>query len=280
MEESVFIIGITLVLAGTASLIASLVFARQLIALLSPGPLQSSCRILAVLIGFLVFGYLGYLPVAWKSKSELTELGVPVVFLVAGCFVLIVSILAAKTASYVRRVEFLEQENITDSLTGLYNRRYLDQRVREETGKAERYRLPLSILMIDIDHFKSINDTYGHLVGDIVLSGVAKVVTGIARNTDIVARYGGEEILVMAPNSSVAPAAAFAERIRASVESTSLIPPEVCGNDKARPVTVSIGVASPPPGIPDSQALIKRADEALYRAKESGRNRVVIAKDD
>jgi predicted signal transduction protein with EAL and GGDEF domain len=193
MEHYVFFIGITLVLAGAAALIASLVFARQLIALLSAGPLQSTCRILAVLIGFLVFSYLGFLPVAWKNKSELIELGVPVVFFVFGCFVLIVSILASKTASSVRRVAFLEQENITDALTGLYNRRYLDQRVREETSKAERYRLPLSILMIDIDHFKSINDTYGHQVGDIVLSGVAKVVTGIARNTDIVARYGGKK---------------------------------------------------------------------------------------
>lgn len=277
MERLVFIIGSALVLAGAASLAASLVFIRRLIALLPPGRLRSIWHVLAFFIGFLIFGYLGYLPVAWETRKEPTELGVPVVFFFVGCLVLVVSVLSSRAAEYVGRVALLEQENITDPLTGLYNRRYLDQRMREETGKAERYRLPLSILMIDIDHFKRINDTYGHQVGDAVLNGIARVITGIARSTDIVARYGGEEILVIAPNTTISSAAAFAERIRAAVEAAPLIPAETCGGYQALPVTVSIGVASPPPGIADAQALIKSADEALYRAKEGGRNRVVVA---
>lgn len=277
MEHPVFIIGSVLVLAGAVFLTASLVFLRRLIAMLPPGPLRSGWRILAFLVGCLAVSYLGYLLVEWEIRKELTELGVPAVFFLVGCLVLVVSILSSKAAEYVRRVALLEQENITDPLTGLYNRRYLDQRMNEETGKAGRYRLPLSILMIDIDHFKKINDTYGHQVGDTVLNGIARVITGIARSTDIVARYGGEEILVIAPNTTLSSAAAFAERIRAAVEAAALIPAEACGGYRALPVTVSIGVASPPPGVIDARALIRSADEALYRAKEGGRNRVVVA---
>jgi len=277
MENYVYIIGVTLVLTSAAALIASLVFAVRLITLLSPGTLRTACRILAVFIAFLAGSYFGFLPIAWKSDSEWTALGVPVVFLVVGGFVLTVSILASKTAVFLRRVQHLEQESVTDPLTGLYNRRYLDQRIREETSRGSRHHQPLSVLMIDIDRFKNVNDAYGHQTGDRVLGGVANVVTSIARITDIVARYGGEEIIVMAPNSSVDAAAAFAERIRAAVEATSLIPPEVCGNQQLGPVTVSIGVASTTQGFPDTEMLIKQADEALYRAKEEGRNRVVIS---
>jgi diguanylate cyclase (GGDEF)-like protein len=164
----------------------------------------------------------------------------------------------------------LEEISITDGLTKIYNRRYFNERLRQELKRVSRYGPPLSILMIDIDHFKKVNDTWGHQAGDTVLSGVAGLIKDRLRETDLIARYGGEEFCLLATGTDQAGVQVLAERVRKLVQSTVF---EHGG--KAIAVTVSIGVCTWEPSLRDDQEeLIRRADSALYRAKEQGRNRV------
>ncbi len=166
----------------------------------------------------------------------------------------------------------LERLATTDSLTQALNRRALMERLGAELDRASRYSLTLSVLMIDIDHFKNVNDTFGHLVGDEVLSEMARILQREARSVDIVARYGGEEFVVVLPETASEGAVAFAERVRQRVEEAQLVTGEQCSWLR---VSVSVGVAT----IPDQAAfstedVIAAADGALYRAKAQGRNRV------
>ncbi len=159
---------------------------------------------------------------------------------------------------------------LRDPLTGLYNRRYFDERLRSELSFVERHSTPLALLMIDIDHFKHVNDKYGHQVGDRVLKTVADGIRSVMRPEDVLARFGGEEFVVLARGISLNGAAALAERIRRHIEGLTL-----AVNNRDVRVSVSIGVVSAVPGADRSaEALVVSADEALYRAKRSGRNRV------
>lgn len=159
-----------------------------------------------------------------------------------------------------------------DPLTGLYNRRFGMARLREEFGRAVRETAPLGVMMFDIDHFKKVNDTYGHLAGDRVLIQVAKTARVAFREGDILMRYGGEEFLALLPAASKENSRVVGERLRRMLEETS-----VADGDQVIRVTVSVGVTSYPElDVADEKDLVKRADEALYSAKESGRNRVVV----
>jgi len=271
----IHLFAIGLVIAGAVLIIMALNPIRQLIAQLPDGPLRQRWFILRVLIVSFIIGYLGYILAHRNSQGVPEDLVVPGVFFLGGCFVLLISFLSLRTAVDVRRLVLLEQENITDPLTGVFNRRYLERRLVDEIAMARRYDLPLSILMMDIDRFKSINDTYGHLEGDLVLHRVAKLAAHTVREADIVARYGGEEIMVIAPNTMINTAETLAERLRVEIQAASLLSPDV-QTDPPRKVTVSIGVASFNQEMRGSRDLINRADEALYRAKGGGRNRVVV----
>lgn len=160
-----------------------------------------------------------------------------------------------------------------DPLTGLANRAALEAALKREIGLSQRHRLPLSVVMIDIDKFKRINDSYGHAVGDIVLRTLAAAVTECVRGTDVPARLGGEEFVVVLPGTDVAGAELLANRIRAAVEALRC---EVqgFGNHTALQFTVSIGVASF--AGETGERLLKRADEAMYAAKRAGGNKVAV----
>jgi len=164
----------------------------------------------------------------------------------------------------------LELLSITDGLTKLHNHRYLQDELARAFEESQRYQRPLSLVMIDIDFFKKVNDTHGHAVGDDVLKCAAKLYKNSVRSTDLVARYGGEEFAVMMPETSLNDAIAFAEKLRGLVESTAMetqIGP--------LPITVSLGVASVPHSrIHNAKELVVAADKALYRAKKNGRNQV------
>ncbi|MHB8534552.1 MAG: GGDEF domain-containing protein [Sulfuricaulis sp.] len=261
---------------GAGILILALRPVRRLIAQLSPGPLRRHWYVLATMILFFTVGYLGYLAFQWHAHLAFHDLFAPIVFFLGACFVLLVGYLSLETAIDARRMAALEQESITDPLMGIYNRRYLDRRLAHEEHRAQRYGLPLSILMIDIDHFKEVNDTYGHPVGDVILRGLGELITDTVRSTDIVARYGGEEIMVIAPSTPIGTAARLADRLRQAVENASLATHVVEGNKKPLHITISIGVAHLGQNHHDTRGLVQSADEAMYRAKREGRNRVVI----
>ncbi len=163
---------------------------------------------------------------------------------------------------------------VRDQLTGLHNRRYLETHLGGLFDESVKRARELSVLMLDIDRFKSVNDTHGHDAGDEVLREFARRVKDATRLVDVVARMGGEEIVVVLPETGLAAAAAVAERIRASVHAT---PFPIHGGQRSLDVTVSIGVASRRAGDQSPAQLVKRADEAVYRAKNEGRNRVIAA---
>jgi two-component system, cell cycle response regulator len=165
----------------------------------------------------------------------------------------------------------LEALALTDPLTDLLNRRALTERVLTELDRARRYNSDVTLLMIDIDHFKRVNDTHGHLVGDDVLTEFAGLLQHAVRSVDVVARYGGEEFVIILPETGQPGAVAFAERIRERVEQHGFAQDE--GLKLA--VTTSIGVATfPTPDVSSVEELFQKADQALYRAKAEGRNRV------
>jgi diguanylate cyclase (GGDEF)-like protein len=153
---------------------------------------------------------------------------------------------------------------ITDGLTGLHTRRHFFSQAEKAIQHAIRYNEPVSALMIDLDHFKMINDTHGHAVGDVVLQTVARLCHQALRDADIIGRYGGEEIAVMMPQTRFDQACQVAERLRSIVEHYS----------GGVPVTISIGVSVMDASDPNLEMLLDRADRALYSAKQSGRNRV------
>jgi two-component system cell cycle response regulator len=163
-----------------------------------------------------------------------------------------------------------------DELTGVSNRRYLLDRLMQEMLRAQRYGSPLCILMIDLDHFKRINDTYGHIMGDTVLATVAGILRQTVRATDIPGRYGGEEFCVVLTETKREGAHLVAERLRRRIAAEAF--PAADGNTFH--VTCSIGLAQYHEDIKEVLALIERADQALYRAKAAGRDRVIHAPDE
>ncbi len=160
-----------------------------------------------------------------------------------------------------------------DSLTGLWNHAEILEILAHELSRAEREEKSVAVIMADIDFFKKINDTHGHLVGDVVIRSTAVKMHSIMRSYDFIGRYGGEEFLVILPDCKIKYAAAFAERLRLSVSRDSIDTPE-----GRIPVTLSFGVAaSSKDRLKDVYSLVNAADKALYRAKENGRNRVEVA---
>lgn len=162
---------------------------------------------------------------------------------------------------------------VKDDLTGLYNRRYADQHIEKQLSRSRMNGAPLSVLLLDIDRFKSVNDTYGHAAGDLVLIAFAKRVSEELRGVDLVCRFGGEEFLVITPDADQEEASDIAERVRKAVARFSFD----IGTDNPLAVTVSIGVAEWGGDPEKAASMIARADEALYASKNHGRNRVTIA---
>jgi diguanylate cyclase (GGDEF)-like protein len=166
---------------------------------------------------------------------------------------------------------------ITDSLTGLYNRRHFNQLAESEITRALRYTRPLSVMMLDIDFFKRVNDTFGHTSGDMVLKMVAKTVKERVRSNDIPARYGGEEFIVLLPETTAADAAIVAENLRCSIEAST-----AQGEKHPITITASFGVSDhleKTKSIPNERVIsefISKADQALYASKNAGRNRVTV----
>ena len=169
--------------------------------------------------------------------------------------------------------ERLQEMSVRDPLTGLYNRRYMQETLEREIKRAQRDSKPISLLMLDVDHFKVVNDTHGHDAGDLVLKSLARFLAGNLRGEDVACRYGGEEFILIMPGLSLADSGIKAEHIRRGVESSLQVP----YLDQTLSVTVSIGVASFPEHGTQVDQLISMVDDALYAAKNSGRNRIVKA---
>ena len=176
---------------------------------------------------------------------------------------------ASRQLDHALALGHMREEAERDGLTGLYNRRTFDQQLAAESARFERYRRPFALILLDIDHFKLVNDTHGHDAGDVVIKGVAEIITKSLRDVDIAARYGGEEFAMLLPETDKSHAIDIAERIRKRIEGTPFN-----WQGLAIPVTSSAGVAAIPEKHQDVANLIRAADQLLYEAKRGGRNRV------
>lgn len=173
----------------------------------------------------------------------------------------------------LRLRETLRQQSIRDPLTGLYNRRYLEEALNHELARCTRRALPLSVLMLDVDHFKQFNDLHGHSGGDRVLAAIGEFLLTQMRGEDICCRYGGEELTIILPEVDLPTASKMAEKLRVGIEAL-----QVMADGVSLPkITASFGAASFPEHAGNATQLLRRADEALYRAKQAGRNQVVSA---
>jgi diguanylate cyclase (GGDEF)-like protein len=214
---------------------------------------------------------------ATKSLSQanlfILALAIVLAMLLVGLIYFFVLRLMRRLKEATRRIEEMV---VTDELTGLYNRRHLFTRLKEEHPRAIRYGSPLACIMADVDFFKKINDNHGHQSGDAVLREVAGILKAASRQSDIAGRYGGEEFLIVLPGATLEGARAAAEKIRGQVEAHPFRGTE----GQAIPVTLSLGCSALEPGqgdaLPDVEKLLSQADQSLYRAKAGGRNRVEV----
>ena len=181
-------------------------------------------------------------------------------------------VLKRRVDELITEGEKLERLSFTDGLTQVNNHRYFQERLADEFRRAQRYDDPLSLILLDLDHFKAVNDAHGHPTGDLVLKAVADALRQNVRETDVLARYGGEEFAVMLPQTHLAGSLTVAERIRKDIQALRL------GPQATLRVTASFGIAGfPSPTISVAEQLVASADDALYRAKHEGRNRICLA---
>ena len=176
-----------------------------------------------------------------------------------------------RQAGLQKKIEELSCLSMTDTLTGLMNRRAIEPLITNEMNRTNRFNTPVSLLILDLDHFKRVNDNYGHEFGDTVLTHVSDIIRSLCRRTDNYARWGGEEFLILAGDTTAANAVYLAEKIRRKIQSASV--------GSLQEITVSIGVSSFHKGE-DFRQWFKRADMALYQAKDLGRNRIIVHPDD
>lgn len=176
---------------------------------------------------------------------------------------------------FINKTEELKKLTITDSLTGVLNRRYLYERLKDEVARSERHGHRLSLLMLDLDGFKQCNDIFGHLFGDRILKGIAEVLLSTVRSIDIVARYGGDEFMIILPETAEPVAIEIAERLRNNVAQQSVRPEDAAGSGPST-LTVSVGIVCYPVHGKTIEVLLENVDKALYRAKNKGKNRIEV----
>lgn len=221
------------------------------------------------------YGLIPHAPIFVARKLEAGRLSLAWLVIAGGISALFLFNVMASISYMLQRwrarEERFRQASITDELTSLYNRRHLLELYERTFALARRHQKPISLVMLDVDHFKSINDKYGHLAGDVALRQVASILRAQLRRTDICGRYGGEEFAIVLPETDLAGARRFAERCREAVaESEVEIAP-----DTSITLTISLGVASwQLASSEDAEGLLRRADDAVYVAKRNGRNRV------
>jgi diguanylate cyclase (GGDEF)-like protein len=214
-----------------------------------------------------------------SSTLKISGLFIYLLVVMLGLFITVYYLIKRDTAEHARLEHKLRLLATRDGLTRLLNRRELNHRLRIEAERFQRYRRPVSFLLFDVDHFKSVNDRYGHQTGDEVLRWIARRVRETIRAVDVAARYGGEEIAVILPEVTSHEALMLAERLRKTISAQPCVITQNDGKTAEIFVTISIGLAEFSQANSSDEAVIKIADKALYQAKHQGRNRVVVYKE-
>lgn len=266
-------IDLIFIVTGIVFLILSIKPSFLIIKSLHKGKMRKKWYYMVVLIFFFILSYTALLFMFLYSKAYIRDNLLAVLLLAGSIFVALTCDLTLKTIKDIQKIHKLEEESIKDPLTKIYNRRYLERTLLIECDKSNRNKKPLSLLLIDLDDFKSINDKYGHKRGDDVLVKVASILLKHSRDSDFVARFGGEEMVVVISGSDKEGAYFLAERMRKEISETTIPGDKNVGDIKD--ITVCIGIST----LKDCKSpcnLIERADKAMYLAKSTGKNKTVI----
>ena len=237
--------------------------------------LHSNLRLVFILMLLLTLSLLGYVGIKMiflRQPMSGVEFG-SLCFFALVCVVLCLGQLQCLKRMRHETREKIELMTFVDELTNVYNYRYLEERLSEELQRARRHGSPLSVAYIDFDNFKLVNDTFGHETGNVVLQRVAQAIRGAARGEDFVGRLGGDEFMVVLPQTDTAGALIAAERIKKKLDSLDLVS---TNGERVDFISFSIGVATFPTNADDKDGLIQAADQAMYRAKKAGGDRVCI----
>lgn len=275
-----------LMAGGAFILIAAMLATNRIICQLPKGKVRWNWSLLGVLIGLLIISYISYAVASWMSGfMDAQGIGfyvVPLSYFLCACIVYLIISFVLNSDVYFSHSPVGEFEDIIDPVMGIYNQRYLDSRLNQEIRRSQRYNLPLSVLLLSLDNIRQISDTYGKSSRNQLLSNLAKLVLHSARVTDITARYGEAEIMVVATNTPVSSVSVFADRIRKSIAEALQIPKEPSNTssigEKFIGINVSIGICGLCSETNSKENLLKSVENALSQARSLGPNMVIINK--
>lgn len=265
-----------LVLGGAGLLYLALMPIRTLIGQLFVARLKQRWRAVGILVGVLICMSVAYAVTHWHQSRDMAGLMMSLTWFLVAAFILMMSKLALQTTLDMKKMGDNEGKQIIDPLTGTFNRQHFDSCLSQELNRARRYWLPLSIMKIDIDHLRNINNAYNQLVGDRVLAHIGQLLLQQLRITDVVSRYSDGAFVIITPHTRLPDVQDLAERLRGLIEASPITLDDGAGNGQLLKITVSIGVAALFEGVTDAASLMRLADDALLAAKTNGRNRVVM----
>lgn len=263
-----------LLLSGICLLVVSVFTSQQLIKKLPNGNVKHSWQMLNFLLVGSILGYAAYMLLLMTGRVSLVSLEIPKLCFAAASFMLLLCYLTYQTTRDIREAIKIDQESIIDPILDIYNRRYFDRRIDEETQRSRRYKQPLSIILFDIDHFEIIVKKHGRLVGDVVLRKVSDFLVGSVRASDIVARYDDHKIVVATTQTEPDMAIMLADRLRGEIEKLEMITSNEQSSVDELHVTVTAGVSCVEDRIKSGFDLTDVAEKAMKRVSIEGHNRV------
>ena len=263
-----------LLLSGICLYVASIFTVQQLVKKLPLGEVRNNWKVLSFFIVGFAVGYAAYMFMLWTGKINLQSITYPAVSFAASAFVLLLCFLTYQTTRDIGEAIAMDQASIIDPVLDIYNRRYFDRRIDEETQRSRRYNQPLSIILFEVDEFESITKKHGRLVGDVVLRKVSDYLVGSVRASDIVARYDEQKIVIATTQTKPDMAIMLADRIRGEVEKLEVLPSGGESSLEGLHVTVTAGVSCVEDRIKSGFDLVDVAEKAMSRAASEGHNRV------
>ncbi len=263
-----------LLLSGICLLVVSAFTSQQLIKKLPMGKVRNSWQMLTYFIIGFIFAYAAYMLMLMTGQANLSSLVVPKLCFTAAAFILLLCFLTYQITRDIREAIAMDQASIIDPVLDIYNRRYFDRRIDEETQRSRRYKLPLSLILFEVDEFSNVVDQHGRLVGDVVLRKVSDFIMNTVRSSDIVARFDEHKIIVATTQTKEDMAEKLADRLRAEIEKLEIIRNSGEESAQALHVTVSGGVSCLLDSIKNGFELVDLAENALLQANKIGRNKV------
>ncbi len=263
-----------LVLSGICLLVVSVFTSQQLIRKLPLGNVRHSWQMLNFLLVGSILGYAAYMLLLMTGQVSLASLEIPKLCFAAAAFILLLCYLTYQTTRDIREAIAMDLASIVDPILDIYNRRYFDRRIEEETQRSRRYNQPLSIILFEVDQFEAIANKQGRLVGDVVLRKVSDYLVGAVRSSDIVARYDEHRIVVATTQTKPDMAIMLADRLRGEIEKLELLPAGEQSAVDTLYATVTAGVSCVEDRIKSGFDLTDVAEKAMQRAESEGQNRV------